>query len=185
MRCWILFTLSAGLLVGTAALGQAAPDDGQLMQACFGEKNTPDQLLQGCSAIIAAKRAPSNAIASAYYNIGNYYRDNQKDYNRAIGYYNLAIDVNPGHGGAWFNRSIMYHYNKDTAKAIAGYTQAIKLSPLNASIYYNRGVAYKETKDYGRAIADFDQALQLDPANQRFVDIRASVIKLIGQQRPD
>jgi tetratricopeptide (TPR) repeat protein len=173
--------MATGLLASTAALAQAAPDDAQLTQGCFGEKTTPDQLLQSCSAILSAKRAPANVLASASYNIGNYYRDSKKDYDRAITYYDAAIDRNPNHGGAWFNRAIMYHYKKDTTNAISGYTQAIKLTPLNSSIHYNRGVAYKETRDYDRALADFDQALQLDPANQRYIDVRASVLKLKGQ----
>ena len=63
-------------------------------------------------------------------------------YDRAIAYFNKAIEINPRHADAYLNRGFAYHEKGQYDKAISDFTKAMELNPRYAEAYINRGVAH-------------------------------------------
>ena len=101
------------------------------------------------------------APASEYYNLANSYADNG-DYDRAINFFNQAIQRNSNNANYYGERGRAYHIKGDYDRAIADYTQAIRLNSRSAVYYSNRALAYNNKGDYDRAIADATEAIRLD-----------------------
>ena len=62
---------------------------------------------------------------------------------KAISDYTKAIELNPNHYSAYYNRGIAYFQDKDQiSKAIADFTKTIEIDPRYAKAYYNRAICY-------------------------------------------
>ena len=120
-----------------------------------------------------------------YNNLG--VKEYQKgNYDKAISYFNKAIELDPNNAVVYHNRGLVYfktgsYYNTEPFhKAISDFSKAIELDSNYEDAYYNRGLAYNnlfhhyqklpaetfppEIEDkYHEAIADFDKVLELDP----------------------
>jgi len=59
----------------------------------------------------------------------------------AINDYNKAIELNPKHSKAYYNRGLAKGELKDYRGAIQDFNKAIELNPNYAKAYYNRGIA--------------------------------------------
>jgi lipoprotein NlpI len=122
---------------------------------------SPNQMIDGCSAVIEAGRGGA-PLSWAFNNRGSAYLD-KRDYDRAIADYDQAIRLDPKNANVYTNRGNAYRSKGDYDRAIADQDQAIRLDPKYALAYNNRGSAYGSKGDYDRAIADYDQAIRLDP----------------------
>ncbi|MGR3311514.1 MAG: tetratricopeptide repeat protein [Candidatus Brocadiales bacterium] len=95
-------------------------------------------------------------IAITYYKKG--------EYDRAIGDYNKAIEINPKYAEAFNNRGNVYHSKGEYDRAILDYNEALKINSRYAKAFYNRGTAYGQGKgEYDRSILDFNEALEIIP----------------------
>ena len=74
-----------------------------------------------------------------------------KEYEKAISFYEKAIELDPDYTMAYYNLGIAYRKQGNTTKAIESYKKAIELKPDYTKAYYNLGIAYHDD--------DFDQAL--------------------------
>jgi tetratricopeptide (TPR) repeat protein len=84
-------------------------------------------------------------------------------YDRAISYFNKAIDMEPRSVGAYRYRGIAYAEKGQYDKAISNYNMAIRLSPNNAYTYFLRGIAYFKGGHYDVAIYNYDEAIKITP----------------------
>lgn len=85
------------------------------------------------------------------------------DFAGAIEKYTRAIELDPGHFKAYFNRGFAYDKIREFEKAVQDYTRALKIDPNNAYAYYNRGIAYDRAGQWNSAIEDFTKAIQILP----------------------
>lgn len=76
-----------------------------------------------------------------------------------------AIDINPDHASAHFDRGVALLNLLDYPSAIASFDQAIRLKPDYAEAFNNRGSAWQNQGEHEKAIADFNAALKLQPDN--------------------
>jgi tetratricopeptide (TPR) repeat protein len=65
----------------------------------------------------------------------------RQDFRKAIEYYNSAIELNPSHFKAIFNRGFAFDKLGDVDRAIRDYRQALLIEPANAFCYYNLGIS--------------------------------------------
>lgn len=100
--------------------------------------------------------------ADTCYRAGEGYYKMEK-YDKAIAYYDKAIELNPNHALAYYDRAGAYAEIHQYKKAIADYDRAIELNPNDALAYYNRASAYSEIGENEKAIADYDRAIEIDP----------------------
>lgn len=65
----------------------------------------------------------------------------KQEFGKAIEYYSRAIELNPGHFKAIFNRGFALDKMGEVEGAIRDYRQALQLDPTNAFCFYNLGIS--------------------------------------------
>ena len=96
-------------------------------------------------------------------------------YDRAIAYFNKAIEINPKYADAYNNRGNAYAKKGQYDKAIADYNKAIEINPRFAAAYNNRGNAYMGNGQYDKAISDYNKAIEINPRDAFAYDNRGFV----------
>jgi tetratricopeptide (TPR) repeat protein len=81
----------------------------------------------------------------------------------ALTYFSQAIEQDPSHTQAYFNRSRCFYYLEDLRSAIADLTQAIKLDSGNSAFFLCRGSMHGDLEQFSEAAEDFTQAIEIDP----------------------
>jgi hypothetical protein len=107
------------------------------------------------------KLDPGNYIA--YNNRGVLLKEQEGDLIKVQEDYNKAIELYPGHEGAYYNRGLLHEQQGDLVGAIADYSSVIRLDPRHAKAYNNRGALRKAQGDLDGAMEDFDTAIRLAP----------------------
>ena len=75
-------------------------------------------------------------MKKAYNNLGIIY-DTEGQYDRAIFYYQMAIDINPCDSAAWSNIGLAYAHKGLPKIALNAYERAIEYSPQMPEGYFN------------------------------------------------
>ena len=89
--------------------------------------------------------------------------ERQKENEKSIEHYTLAIKLKPDFVEAYYNRGLAYKGKGEIERAIVDYTRAIDLKPDLAEAYNNRGLSYKDQGEFDNAIEDLDRAINLKP----------------------
>lgn len=116
---------------------------------------------------------------SFYNNIGNLYRVNKKNNEKAIEFFSKKIELEPTEPIGFLNRGFAnYDLNKGD-KVLVDFNKAIELEPKNASFYTYRGQLYQEKLlQYDKALTDYNKALELEPDNASYYLKRANLFRL-------
>ena len=85
------------------------------------------------------------------------------NHEKAIHYYNKAIEINPQDAEAFNNRGIAKAKLGNHKEAIQDYNKALEINPQSAEAFNNRGNAKAEIGNQKEAIQDFDQAIEVNP----------------------
>ncbi|MEI6346631.1 MAG: tetratricopeptide repeat protein [Bacteroidota bacterium] len=117
------------------------------------------------------KKDKSNHYAN--YSLALFYYE-QQDYERAIGFYDKAIQKFDNDFEYYTNRGACYVKLKETTKAIDDFARAIDLNPKNAYAYNNRGSLFLQIGDIRNAFIDFQIATQID---SNYADAKANFEK--------
>jgi Flp pilus assembly protein TadD len=117
------------------------------------------------------KKDKSNHYAN--YSLALFYYE-QQDYERAIGFYDRAIQKFDNDFEYYTNRGACYVKLKETTKAIDDFARAIDLNPKNAYAYNNRGSLFLQIGDIRNAFIDFQIATQID---SNYADAKANFEK--------
>ena len=158
------FLVTAALL---AALPLAAPQataQGAPASACKAVNATPDERIEGCTALIDGKTETGRSLAIAYCNRG-FALTEKRELDRAFADLEEAIGIDPTYACSFSNRGRIWAFKGDLDRAIADYDTALKLDPNFAIAYNNRGDALMKRGDIDKAIEDFTTAIKHDPQN--------------------
>lgn len=85
------------------------------------------------------------------------------DLDKAIRYYDKAIQLKPDLHAAYYNRGNAYFQKGEVDNAIKNFTTAIELKPDYTDAYYNRGTTYLRKGELDNAIKDLTTAIELKP----------------------
>jgi tetratricopeptide (TPR) repeat protein len=129
-----------------------------------------------CSSVMSETTTDWFKKANELWN-GEKFTDPQK----AIGYLNNAIKLQPNYASAYNSRGNAYADLGQYWQAIKDYNQAIRLKPDNAYAYINRGDAYYGLGQYKRAIDDCNQAIRMKPDNSVAYSNRGKAYAKLGQ----
>lgn len=102
--------------------------------------------------------------AVQYMNIGKRWFDSRQ-YEKALTYYNYAIELWPVFSEAYNNRAVAEIRLNRIDQALSDLKQAISLDPNCAAAYYNRGRLWLKVDRYEDALRDFTRAKKIDPNN--------------------
>lgn len=87
----------------------------------------------------------------------------KKEYDAAVGDYNLALQQMPNHMGAMMAIADTYVAADRKVEAAKAYDAVVQKFPQNPLVYNNRGMFLQREGKYEKAIINFTQALQVEP----------------------
>src|SRR6266404_3849975 len=101
-----------------------------------------------------------------YFKRGN---DAEKEGNheKAIEFYERALNENPDHEQACFSLAVMYDRRADDAKAIELYERICTSPPVHLNALLNLAVLYEDNNHYDEAHRCLDAVLRTNPNHQR------------------
>ena len=89
---------------------------------------------------------------------------NQGNYEKALDFYNQAIDIYKRDPSAYYNRGISHMELGNHENALKDYKKALKLDPEMSDqyTYNNMGVVYQELGDFENAKDSYTKAIEID-----------------------
>lgn len=118
------------------------------------------------------KKQPNAVLA--YNNLAHYYIQ-QKQPEKALANYNVAIELQPEKAQTYNNRGKIYFDRGEYDKALEDYNKSLSLEPEYADALANRGAVYGATNQFEKAIKDFTKVLEINPKNTDVISNRAFV----------
>lgn len=100
-------------------------------------------------------------LARTYNDSGLSYARNEKNYTKAIYYFNKAIETRPAYDVAYSNRGNAFRLLKEYDKAITDINKAIELSPHDTLLHHISGRVYEDSKQYEQAIEEFSKVIEM------------------------
>ena len=85
------------------------------------------------------------------------------NYESALGYFEIAVDKNPGRAEAWIQVGYCKVKQGKNRDAIRAFQQAIRLRPTSFEAYNKLGDAYFYSGSFNEAIEAYKQAARLNP----------------------
>ncbi len=90
---------------------------------------------------------------------------NQNKNEKALEYFNKAIEVDPTYMDSFYNRGIFYTRIKEYDKARDDFNTAITLEPTHSDAFYNRAFVFAEMGNSDDALSDYSRAIELNPSS--------------------
>lgn len=160
----------------------AAPASAQwsdVAEACYQSEGEPSSAVILCTQAIEAGDLDDESLALTYSNRGNSYYD-LGDYDRAVGDYNIALDLLPGDPVTLSNRGAAFLELGQNAQALEDLNEAIRLYPDNPVALTNRCWIHAVEGRFELARFDCDEALGLEPNDPIALASRAFVFMQLG-----
>ncbi|MBW2614617.1 MAG: tetratricopeptide repeat protein [Deltaproteobacteria bacterium] len=136
---------------------------------------TPEQEIKMLDELI--KKDGNNA--DALYNRAWLYAS-KSDFEKAVGDYTKAIQINKGQSDIYYNRGLLYVKMKKYDLAVKDFDEAIKLNPRDANAYCNRGGVNNQLGKMDSAIKDYTEALKIGPKDADTLYSRGSGLSVHG-----
>jgi tetratricopeptide (TPR) repeat protein len=187
MRCWLI---NIFILLNLFATGQSpfqltrqltSEADYEracgVLDSCYQKKYHPDSVLyykcivQLKTGKVKEARGTCRKLMRNFpdFKFGHYVNGlvlfSEMDYGRCIDEFTRALEVNPTHFNALYNRSLAFGMLEDYLLAIGDLDKCIELDPGSSSSYFSRAYWYEFTGKYAEAAMDYEKTIQLDPKN--------------------
>jgi tetratricopeptide (TPR) repeat protein len=114
--------------------------------------------------LTAPVQAQQSLTAEQQVQEGNRYRS-QKQYDKAVDSYKLAIEQNPSLFAAYYNLGTTYAAMGRMSDALAPIRTAVKLAPDNANAHDALGRVLEHSRQFDEALAELREATRLNPNN--------------------
>jgi len=106
----------------------------------------------------------------------------RNDFEKAVGDYTKAIQLNKGQADIYYNRGLLYVKMKKYDLAVKDFDEAIKLNPSDADAYCNRGGVNNQLGKTDLSIRDYNQALKIRPNDADILYSRGVVYQSMGNK---
>src|SRR5580693_828451 len=93
--------------------------------------------------------------------------ETQALHEKAVEYYERALNENPDHETAAFRLAVLYDRRADDAKAIELYERICTSPPVHLNALMNLAVLYEDNNHYDEAHRCLDAVLRTDPNHRR------------------
>lgn len=130
--------------------------------------------LAACAFATSAFASPDDDVARGQKALEN------RDIVAAMEAFTAALEADPGHGAAAYERGRLLLLIGEPENAIADFTTAIVANPANGRALARRAEAKLTVKDVESAIADFDRAIAVSPKDHEVYVLRATFRLKIG-----
>jgi DNA-directed RNA polymerase subunit alpha len=93
--------------------------------------------------------------------------EKEGNHERAVEFYERALNENPDHEAACFNLAVLYDRRAEDAKAIELYERVCTSEPVHINALMNLAVLYEDNNHYEEAHRCLDAVLRTDPNHPR------------------
>jgi tetratricopeptide (TPR) repeat protein len=126
--------------------------------------SSPEKSLSSVSMNTNSKTSISEEvkILAQYYNQTGIKYGRKGNHNKALDYFDLAIQLDPNFIHSYNNRGFTYSKMQRYKEALKDLNRIIQLDPENVQAYSYRGFIYNNLQQYKKAMADFNHAIHLD-----------------------
>src|SRR3954463_7150951 len=93
--------------------------------------------------------------------------ENQAQHERAVEFYERALNENPDHESAAFRLALLYGNRAEDAKAIELLERICTSAPVHINALMNLAILYEDNNHYDEAHRCLDAVLRTDPNNER------------------
>jgi DNA-directed RNA polymerase subunit alpha len=93
--------------------------------------------------------------------------EHQGQHERAVDFYERALNENPDHESACFRLALLYDRQADDAKAIELYERICTSAPVHLNALLNLAVLYEDNNHYDEAHRCLDAVLRTNPNHER------------------
>lgn len=90
---------------------------------------------------------------------------NNNDLNKALDYFQKAVEINPDFAEAYHNLGIVYYELGNHGNAITELEKAVGLNSNYEKAYYSLALIYYENNDFDNAIINLLKVIELNPEN--------------------
>ncbi len=104
-----------------------------------------------------------------------------KRYEKAIWFYDKALELNSGYSLAWYNKGDAYFNLGNPDKAIECYDRTLELDPNDVETWNNKGAVCSSLRLYDKAIECYDRATMLKPDYATAWNNKGMAYEKIGQ----
>lgn len=108
---------------------------------------------------------------------------NSKDYQRAIGEFQQALQHNRESAEGHFYLGLTYFMVGNYGEAAASYKRAIVCEPSDPMIHLNLGIVYQLQEQYDEAIGSYQRSIALAPNNAEVYSRLGSVYTAQGKRQ--
>ncbi|WP_367754821.1 tetratricopeptide repeat protein [Flavobacterium sp. WC2430] len=112
----------------------------------------------------STKSVSENKIALEFYSKGLKESKN-KNFEKAIEYFEKAVKEDPEFAFAWDNLGISYRQLNNFDKAIESYSKSLELDPNGLMPLQNIAIVYQYKKEYSKAIEAYEKLAKVDNNN--------------------
>lgn len=112
----------------------------------------------------SSKSFSDNKKATEFYSKGLNESKN-KNYEKAVEYFEIAVKEDPEFTFAWDNLGINYRRLKNFDKAIEAYKKSLEIDPNGLMPLQNIAVVYQYKKEYYKAIKAYEKLAEIDKNN--------------------
>eukprot|EP01084_Bolivina_argentea_P009876 18433_1 len=104
-----------------------------------------------------------------------------RDYNKAIKYFNQLIDIDPNKHINHHKRALTYLVKNSYWKAVRDWSKAIKIDKTFKSAYLYRGKTYKKLGKCNKALTDLNKVYELDSNTKDIGSLISETQKCVNQ----
>lgn len=131
-----------------------------------GEAKLESGDVEGALEVASNMLKKSKKNADAHY-LKGYCLESQHSYEEAVGEYEKALELEPGHVRAAFRMGYLMSLRGEEEEAISYYEMCTSERPTFMNAYLNLGVLYEDAEEYTKAIECYKRVLEADPSNPR------------------
>jgi len=93
--------------------------------------------------------------------------EKEGNHEKAVEFYERALNENPDHEGACFNLAVLYDRRAEDAKAIELYERVCTSPPVHLNALINLAILYEDNNHYDEAHRCLEAVLKTDPNHSR------------------
>jgi len=105
----------------------------------------------------------------------------KKDYKRALGYYEKALDLKPNYDEAWRMKGVCLKELGKAEDSLGCYVKALEYNVENEEAWFNMGEALYDLERYEEEVEAYLQALRLDPDFVQALNNLGATLHLLGR----
>ena len=106
---------------------------------------------------------------------------NDRHHDKALAYFNKAIEINPKNDFAWGDRGLMLDKQGRKNEALESFSRALEINSSNSITWHNKGLTLMRSNKLSESIECFDKAIEIDAKYAKAWYNRGRAMSMLGK----